>query len=180
MVKIMLNGQEIASGLIIEGRTYARVADLLSGLGYAYTWEPGTPNRLVIAVPRVEVGACRLGSGTNNIQLTVDFNLREFACRHCGAVKVDPVLVQKLQDLRDRIGKSITITSGYRCETHNRAVGGSPNSQHLLGKAADIVVAGMTPAVLYNHAEAVGFGGIGTYNTFVHVDTRAARARWPG
>ena len=44
-----------------------------------------------------------------------------------------------LQPLRDAFGKPIRITSGYRSVEVNKAVGGSKNSQHLKGKAVDIV-----------------------------------------
>lgn len=48
-------------------------------------------------------------------------------------------LAQKvLQPLRDWWGKAIIISSGYRCEQLNRAVGGATTSQHKLGMAADI------------------------------------------
>lgn len=43
-----------------------------------------------------------------------------------------------LQPIRDKYGKPIYINSGYRCPTLNRKVGGVSNSQHTLGKAADI------------------------------------------
>lgn len=173
MVKILCGDKQIARGIIIEGRTYARVAELLGGLGHIYQWDEQGP---MIAIS----GGIRLGEGVNNIQLTANFNLREFACRHCGMVRLDPALVDKLQQLRDRVGRPIIITSGYRCEAHNRAVGGAANSQHLLGKAADIQVEGMGPAALAAHAEVIGFGGIGIYGNFVHVDTRATTARWRG
>ena len=45
-----------------------------------------------------------------------------------------------LDPLRDKYGKPITITSGYRCKELNRAVGGVSNSQHMTGEAADITV----------------------------------------
>lgn len=173
MVKILYSGEQIATGIIIEGRTYARVADLLSGLGHTYQWDEQGPT---IAIS----DGTGLGKGVNNVQLTTNFNLAEFACRHCGTVKLDPALVVKLQQLRDRVGWAITITSGYRCPEHNRAVGGVANSQHLLGKAADVWVQDMAPADLAAHAEVVGFGGIGVYSNFVHVDTRAGSARWIG
>ena len=44
-----------------------------------------------------------------------------------------------LQPLRDKYGKPITVTSGYRCKELNKAVGGSATSQHLKGEASDIV-----------------------------------------
>lgn len=43
-----------------------------------------------------------------------------------------------LQPIRDRYGKPIVVTSGFRCEKLNKAVGGVKNSQHVLGEAADI------------------------------------------
>lgn len=43
-----------------------------------------------------------------------------------------------LQPLRDKYGKPIVVTSGYRCEALNRAVGGGVTSQHRKGMAADI------------------------------------------
>ena len=121
-----------------------------------------------------------LGEGINDVNLAPNFRLAEFECRHCGAVKIDPELIRRLQAMRDEIGKPLIINSGYRCPEHNRAVGGAANSQHLLGKAADMWVEGMSPDTLATHAEAVGFGGIGIYDTFVHVDTRSGRARWRG
>ena len=46
-----------------------------------------------------------------------------------------------LQPLRDRYGKSIAITSGYRNETVNLLAGGVKNSQHTKGEAADCYIA---------------------------------------
>ena len=47
-------------------------------------------------------------------------------------------LVEQLQRIRDRYGKPIIISSGYRCDKLNRAVGGAKNSDHIFGAAADI------------------------------------------
>jgi hypothetical protein len=56
------------------------------------------------------------------------------------------VLVDKvLQPLRNRIGSAVRVTSGYRSDAVNRAVGGAASSQHRIGEAADIQVPGMTP-----------------------------------
>ena len=52
-----------------------------------------------------------------------------------------------LQPLRDAIKKPLKISSGYRClqlNSHHR-IGGSPTSQHVLGEAADVWCATMTP-----------------------------------
>lgn len=51
-------------------------------------------------------------------------------------------LVEKvLQPLRDRAG-TLNVTSGYRCPALNKALDGSPDSQHMYGQAADIVPGG--------------------------------------
>lgn len=55
-----------------------------------------------------------------------------------------------LQPIRDKYGHAITITSGYRCQKLNDAIGGVKNSQHLLGQAADIKCTYTTKAVLFN------------------------------
>lgn len=47
-----------------------------------------------------------------------------------------------LQPLRDAMGESIKIGSGYRCPQLNRAVGGVSNSQHINGEAADLCIDG--------------------------------------
>ena len=43
-----------------------------------------------------------------------------------------------LDPLREKYGSPIKVNSGYRCEKLNKAVGGSPTSQHRYGLAADI------------------------------------------
>ncbi|MCX7768568.1 MAG: D-Ala-D-Ala carboxypeptidase family metallohydrolase [Flavobacteriales bacterium] len=43
-----------------------------------------------------------------------------------------------LQPLRDSLGKPITVSSGYRCPRLNTLVGGSPTSDHMFGRAADL------------------------------------------
>ena len=50
-----------------------------------------------------------------------------------------------LQPLRDAVGVPVNVTSAYRAPAVNKAVGGAKTSQHVLGEAADIVVAGMSP-----------------------------------
>ncbi len=47
-----------------------------------------------------------------------------------------------LEPLRVAMGRPIKISSGYRCEKLNKAVGGVYNSQHLKGQAADIDIQG--------------------------------------
>jgi hypothetical protein len=48
-----------------------------------------------------------------------------------------------LQPVRNRWSLPVTITSGYRSANLNHAMGGAQTSQHLLGMAADIEIAGV-------------------------------------
>lgn len=51
------------------------------------------------------------------------------------------ILVENvLQPLRDRYGKPINVTSGYRSPRLNKAIGGSSTSQHCFGQAVDFTV----------------------------------------
>lgn len=116
--------------------------------------------------------------------ISKNFKRREFACRCCGEVKIAPELVANLQVLREEAGVPLAINSGYRCEKHNKAVGGSPNSQHVQGTAVDIrPLGGMSLKDLCQLAEKIpGFasGGIGYYpiSGFIHLDVRGTPARW--
>ena len=63
-------------------------------------------------------------------------------------------LCQKiLEPVRQKFGYPITVTSGYRSEQLNRAVGGVRNSQHLTGDAADIVCRALPNAALFRLME---------------------------
>ena len=48
------------------------------------------------------------------------------------------LVVEVLDPARELLGKPISVSSGYRSEKLNKAVGGANTSQHLLGEAADI------------------------------------------
>jgi uncharacterized protein YcbK (DUF882 family) len=86
--------------------------------------------------------------------------------------------------LRDHFASSITVNSGYRSPAHNEAVGGGKESQHLKGKAADIVIAGVSPDDVADTIEQfiidgkMTQGGIGRYKSFTHYDIRGTKARW--
>ena len=73
--------------------------------------------------------------------------------------------------------RQVKINSGYRCDIHNKEINGSTNSLHLSGKAADIVVHGVSPAKVQQYLADFD-GGVGSYKTFTHVDVRGYRARW--
>lgn len=109
----------------------------------------------------------------NDIKISENFRLYEFECNDGNhEVKLDPKLLELLQEFRTKKGKPIYINSAYRTPEHNKAVGGATDSAHLRGEAADITVRGMTSLQIAHLAEAIGFTGIGVYDNFCHVDVR--------
>ena len=67
-------------------------------------------------------------------------------------------LAERLQLIRDTLGVSITISSGYRCPELNKAVGGTKSSQHHLCLAADIHANGYTAQELFKAISNGNFG----------------------
>jgi len=104
--------------------------------------------------------------------LSANFNKSEFACPCCGQRVTDAELVYRLERLRKKLNAPIIITSGFRCQKHNKEVGGAENSRHIYGEAADIVVKGYTPEQVANAAKECGFSFIKVYKNHVHVDVR--------
>lgn len=100
--------------------------------------------------------------------------------------RISPALVDCLQAMRDRVGRPIRITSGYRSWSRNVAVyrrAGKPptRSRHCSGQAADITINGLTGLQIAELAlEACGDKlGLGVGRTFAHVDVRGSWTVWP-
>ena len=106
--------------------------------------------------------------------LSLHFSSWEFRCK-CGEcaddVKPDKKLVAMLEQGRMFLEAPIHLTSGIRCQAHNKAVGGEEDSSHLRGKAAGIKVNGsiqrfrVVEALLF-----AGFKRLGIAEVFVHAD----------
>lgn len=129
--------------------------------------------------------------------ITRDFHRSEFQCPCCSLSEPHPALVVGLQwEIRDLVQAPVYVSSGSRCISRNRAVGGSPGSFHLKRLdmdgytcAGDIWVPEVSLSRLYNLAEtsaAFRDGGIGIYvggRSWLHVDVRGIAglhpaARW--
>ena len=112
--------------------------------------------------------------------LTQNFSKLEFQCPcSCGADKISPVLIEKLQKVRNIIGTSIIITSGVRCEFYNTSIKASMNSSHIpdgyeIGNAVDIACSHSQHRyelveVAQKFFKRIGIAGEGKGN-FVHLD----------
>lgn len=105
----------------------------------------------------------------------------EFECKcGCGFDTVDVKLNYILEDLREWFKVPVTVNSACRCKDYNEFVGSKDTSQHRLGKAADVVVSGISPLVVYYYLDSKyqDNHGVGLYDSFTHVDSRRRKARW--
>ena len=108
------------------------------------------------------------------------FKEKEFACKCCGQLplstgsgqapreNVKALVSEVLDPVREKLGMPIVVNSGYRCERHNKDVGGVKNSQHLKGEAADIHCQDnerLKQLIIENGK----FDQLITYPTFLHV-----------
>jgi uncharacterized protein YcbK (DUF882 family) len=122
------------------------------------------------------------------------FSIEEMHCHDGTAYPVawrDTRLVELftlLEAIRGIWDRPMRIISGYRTLAHNGSIGGARHSEHMEGRAADIVVQGVEPLVVVKgilelHQQgAIYLGGLGTYATFTHVDVRPGTklTRWMG
>ena len=124
-------------------------------------------------------------------KLTKNFSLKEFRCKDGTDVPdeyMDNVqeLAENLQVLRDHLGKSIRVISGYRSPKYNRKIDGARRSQHLTASGADIKITGLLPVEIkviildLIREGKMKEGGIGVYKGFLHYDIRGKKVRWFG
>ena len=76
---------------------------------------------------------------TDNRQITEHFHSTEFICQHCGQIKIEEELVNKLECLFAKLNASkCIISSGYRCRDYDIQIGGFAG-KHSEGLASDCV-----------------------------------------
>ena len=132
----------------------------------------------------------KIYSYSDNTHLSAHLHAKEFRCK-CGkehAFSISNELVDKLEKLYAALNCSkIIVTSGYRCPTHDKNVGGSGTGQHTLGNAADICCYGqdgqpISSKIVCQKAQDIGFTGIANITAayiYTHVDVRP-NGKWYG
>lgn len=93
--------------------------------------------------------------------------------------------LQVLNLLRTRLGTPLYLNSTYRSSAYNRAVGGVGDSMHSQFRAIDFSSDHVSPRRLHQYLmelrrNGIFKGGLGLYQTFVHIDTRGRNADWKG
>ena len=122
----------------------------------------------------------KLNSGSISWDDIPHFKKEEMTCKcGCGLNNTDLRLMQILENIRSNFGGRPTIiTSGCRCSKHNAEVGGVQGSRHVLGKAADFYIQGVSTSDLLNHCQNLVNQGVLRYtytnsssmNGVVHID----------
>ena len=82
-------------------------------------------------------------------------------------------LLELLDELSEAMGRPVVIKEIYRCERYNTAVGGSLNSLHTRGLAADTLWPdGLSKADYELMVRRLSFDGVVVYDWGIHVDVR--------
>ena len=130
-------------------------------------------------------------ASNQDLQLSEHFSLAEFIFSQTAArngidntpspktiANMKRLCAQVLEPLRAHVQQPIRVSSGYRCPELNRRIGGAPESQHIKGEAADIVVAGWTPRQLCDwiHANCDYDQVIEEYGRWTHVSLNSSSA----
>lgn len=109
-----------------------------------------------------------------DVRLSKNLMAHEVVCQGKGCCTesiISKRMVDTYQDIRDEYGDAIEIAtaggSGYRCDTHNREVGGAAGSLHKLGCAFDMHCRDKTK-LLGIVERKITDGEIGVYSTFIH------------
>lgn len=109
------------------------------------------------------------------------FRKEEFTCKcGCKMNNIDLRLIKVLDEIREHLGQACIVTSGCRCSKHNKAVGGVQGSRHVLGKAADIYIKGVSANTLLSYTKQLVNEGKLRYtytnnsnmNGVVHIDIK--------
>jgi zinc D-Ala-D-Ala carboxypeptidase len=110
----------------------------------------------------------------------------EWACKGSKRIVIVPAFMDLLEELRQRVGFALPLTSGYRSPAHNRKVSNTGDAgPHTTAMAADIRVHGLQALTVIAAAVQLGFLGIGVqqkgpiHGRYIHVDqARTVPAIW--
>jgi len=112
------------------------------------------------------------------ILISYKLNSSEVDCKcdneRCFYTLVDNNLLGLWSLFRAKWGKPVTISSGFRCQTHNASevVKGSKKSRHTIGSALDLVLPKKDKEEFIALAKKYFPYVIDDYKTFIHVDVR--------
>ena len=98
------------------------------------------------------------------------FSINEFKCPCCNVNKFNTDNIPTLDNIRDLYEKPLFVASGYRCEKHNKEVGGVIDSEHVIGEGVDFsIIHSSDRYKLLFIAINIGIKRIGIAKTFIHL-----------
>lgn len=107
------------------------------------------------------------------LYVSKNFQIGEFLVRFKGQYGIlAPVLIEKLQLLREALQAPIHINSGYRSPTYNKSVGGANYSRHMYGDAVDMWSSEQSLDALKQQCIERGASFYQLYRTHIHCDWR--------
>lgn len=107
---------------------------------------------------------------------TKNFDYSEFDCPCCHKNFTPIMFIKQLQKARDLAGIPFKINSGYRCEKHNKEVGGVVGSAHTKGMASDIATeTSKERLIIVKSLLDAGFERIEIMPTWIHCDIDLAK-----
>ena len=84
---------------------------------------------------------------------------------------MSPAFLDLMDQIRDAVGEPLTVTSGYRCPTHNASVSSTgATGPHTTGRAIDIKADSRLRFLLIQAVLKQGITRIGVAKTFIHLD----------
>lgn len=98
-----------------------------------------------------------------------NFAAHEFDCKHTGRNEMQARFMERLQTFRTMWGRPMTVTSGYRHETHPIETKKAKPGEHAKGLCADISVTVVDRHSFVALAFQCGFPRIGVADTFIHL-----------
>lgn len=117
------------------------------------------------------------------MNISKNFTVEEMRCPCCKTCDMSHEFMIELQRIRDVLGRPFKINSAYRCEKHNKEIGGAATSRHLTGQAVDISIVGWSGQEIHDLIDEISSqlsSGLGLYRSHLHYDIRAKRAAWTG
>jgi uncharacterized protein YcbK (DUF882 family) len=171
---------ELTNSTEVNSKISKNVEGLLFREKMMIPYTKDTNSRLDNLVKSVRSITLRINELHRKNGMTRNFKKHELSCPCCGECNMDDILLTRLQAFRDILGIPLTLTSAFRCESHNQSVGGGAKSQHLHGTAVDIRINDKDASVRHKMiqlAYALGFTGIGLGKNHFHLDTRSGTGK---
>ena len=142
------------NGLVVDGIAGQKTIDCIRNEIVELQKELGVTVDGVAGNETITAYNNKVGNETNSWDSIKHFKQSEFTCKcGCGLNNMNLTVVKIADKVREYFGSPAIVTSGSRCEKHNKEVGGVSNSRHLQGKAIDMYVQGVSGEDLLSYLQ---------------------------